>query len=45
MKTRQSLIYLFAPISIIQIGQCLGFFSFTVDANAKNLGLDSIFDF
>lgn len=48
MKTRQSLIYLFilfAPISIIQIGQCLGFFSFTVDANAENLGLASIFDF
>lgn len=37
--------YLFAPISIIQIGQCLGFFSFTVDANAENLGLASIFDF
>lgn len=45
MKTRQSLIYLFAPISIIQIGPCLGFFSFTVDANAENLGLASIFDF
>lgn len=51
MKTRQSLIYLFifflffAPISIIQIGQCLGFLSFTVDANAENLGLASIFDF
>lgn len=38
-------IYFFAPISIIQIGPCLGFFSFTVDANAENLGLASIFDF
>lgn len=51
MKTRQFLIFsfiylfIFAPISIIQIGQCLGFLSFTVDANAENLGLASIFDF
>lgn len=38
-------LFIFAPISIIQIGQCLGFLSFTVDANAENLGLASIFDF